>query len=428
MSQQVATDLGELVAAAEQRYIERNPESRRLHEERTEVMPGGNTRSTIHVPPFPLTIVRGEGARLYDADGHVYLDLLGEYTAGLYGHSHPVILQAIREALDEGIVLGAPNRYETALARAICDRFASLELVRFCNSGTEANLLALSLARVATGKAAIMVFEGGYHGSVFFFASVDGSPLNAPFPFVMAQYNDAAGAVRLIEEHGGELAAVIVEPLQGSGGVIPGEPDFLRALRDATAAHDVLLVFDEVMTSRLATGGLQQVVGVTPDLTTFGKYLGGGLAFGAFGGRADLMRRFDPSRAAALPHGGTFNNAVLTMAAGAAGLTQVYTAAEVARLNALGDSLRDRLNGFAAEHDLEFCATGYGSMVGLHFTRGPVRRITDLPKAVELRALLHFHLLEHGYSYARRGLVALSLPLEEADVDGFATAVEAFLV
>jgi len=236
VSQLVAADLAELVAVAERRYVERNPESRRLHEERAEVMPGGNTRSVIHVPPFPLTIVRGEGARLYDADGHIYLDFLGEYTAGLYGHSHPVILRAIRDALDDGIVLGAPNRYETALARAVCERFRSLELVRFCNSGTEANLLALSLARVATGRPAIMVFEGGYHGGVFSFVSAGGSPINAPFPFVVAQYNDAEGAGHLIAGHAHELAAVIVEPLQGSGGVIPGEHDFLRALRQATAA------------------------------------------------------------------------------------------------------------------------------------------------------------------------------------------------
>ena len=427
MIQPVVIDLAGLVAKAERRYADRNPESRRRHEERAEVMPGGNTRSVIHVPPFPLTIVRGEGARLHDADGHEYVDFLGEYTAGLYGHSHPVILRAIREALDDGIVLGAPNRHETVLARALCERFPSLELVRFCNSGTEANLLALSLARVATGRPAIMVFEGGYHGGVFHFASAAGSPLNAPFPFIVAQYNDAEGAAQLIAEHAHELAAVIVEPLQGSGGVIPGEHEFLRVLREATAAHDVLLVFDEVMTSRLATGGLQQVVGVKPDLTTLGKYLGGGLAFGAFGGRAELMRLFDPSRADALPHAGTFNNAVLTMAAGAAGLMQVYTAGEVERLNGLGDRLRDRVNSFAADHDLLFCATGYGSMVGLHFTRGPVRSTADLPAAAELRALLHLHMLEAGYSYARRGFIALSLPLGENDIDGFAAALEAFL-
>jgi glutamate-1-semialdehyde 2,1-aminomutase len=427
MIQRVVTDVAGLVAAAERRYVDRNPESRRLHEERAAVMPGGNTRSVIHVPPFPLTIVRGEGARLTDADGHEYLDFLGEYTAGLYGHSHPVILEAIRTALDDGIVLGAPNRYETVLATALCERFPSLELVRFCNSGTEANLLALSLARVATGRPAIMVFEGGYHGGVFFFASAGGSPINAPFPFVVAQYNDAEGTARLIAEHARDLAAVVVEPLQGSGGVIPGERAFLETLREATAANDVVLVFDEVMTSRLSTGGLQQALGITPDLTTFGKYLGGGLAFGAFGGRTELMGRFDPSRADALPHAGTFNNAVLTMAAGAAGLG-IYTQAEVARLNALGDRLRDRLNAFAAANDVELTATGYGSLVGLHFARGPVRRRSDLPKRPELQALLHLHMLEQGYTYARRGFIALSLPLGEREIDGFAAAVETFLL
>ncbi len=415
------------LAEAERRYVERNPESRRLHEERAKVMPGGNTRTVIHTAPFPLTIVRGEGARVTDADGHTYVDFLGEFTAGLYGHSHPVILRAIEEALADGIVLGAPNRYESELAAAICERFPSVELVRFCNSGTEANLLALSLARVVTGRPAIMVFEGGYHGGVFFFASAAGSPINVPFPYVVAPYNDAESAERLIAEHADELAAVVVEPLQGSAGVIPGERDFLETLRTATAAREIPLVFDEVMTSRLATGGLQQVLDITPDLTTFGKYLGGGLAFGAFGGRADLMRRFDPSQPDALPHAGTFNNAVLTMAAGTAGLTQVYDAAEVARLNGLGDRLRDRLNAFAAENDVDFVATGSGSLVGLHFTRGPVRRVADIPDAAERRALLHLHMLERGHSYARRGFLALSLPMEESDVDGFASAVEEFL-
>jgi glutamate-1-semialdehyde 2,1-aminomutase len=408
------------LAEAERRYVERNPESRRLHEERARVMPGGNTRSVIHQSPFPLTIVRGEGARLTDADGHEYLDFLGEYTAGLYGHSHPAIVDAIRTALDDGIVLGAPNRYETRLATAICERFPTLELIRFCNSGTEANLFALSLARAATGKPAVMVFAGGYHGGAFYFKGGD-APLNVPFPYVLGEYNDADGARRLIEEHAHELAAVIVEPMQGSGGVIPGDPAFLRALREATEASGVLLVFDEVMTSRLSTGGLQKVLGIRPDLTTLGKYIGGGLAFGAFGGRADLMERFDPSRPDALAHAGTFNNAVLTMAAGAAGLA-VYDDAAVARLNALGDRLRDRLNAIGGE----LCATGYGSMVGLHFTRGPVRTVHDSPEAPELHALLHLHMLERGYSYARRGFVALSLPLGEDDVDGFAAAVEEF--
>jgi glutamate-1-semialdehyde 2,1-aminomutase len=413
----VADHLAEALA----RYVERNPESRRLHEQRARVMPGGNTRTTIHVDPFPLTIVRGEGARLWDADGHEYVDFLGEYTAGLFGHSHPAIVAGIREALAEGLVLGGPNRYDTALAEAICGRFPSIDLVRFANSGTEANLLALSFARAVTGRPAVLVFGGAYHGSMLMFGH-GGSPLNSPVPFVVGEYNDAEGALRLVEEHADELAAAIVEPVQGNAGVIPGEVDFLEELRAVTRELGVLLVFDEVMTSRLAYGGMQQALAIEPDLTTLGKFVGGGLSFGAFGGRAELMERFDPSRPDALPHGGTFNNEVLTMAAGAAGLAAL-TAAEIARLNALGDRLRDRLNAVGAG----FQATGRGSMVGPHFTGAPIRNERDVPEASDLRTLLHLHMLERGWSFGRRGFVALSLPLGEAEIDGFAAAVAEFL-
>jgi glutamate-1-semialdehyde 2,1-aminomutase len=422
----VAVDPAARLDAAEARYAAANPESFRLHKERARFMPGGNTRTTIHQPPFPLTIVRGQGARLIDADGHEYVDFLGEYTAGLFGHSNPVIVDAIRDALSDGFVLGAPNRFEGVLAEAICTRFASIELVRFCNSGTEANLLALSLCRAVTERPGVLVFAGAYHGGILLFAR-GVSPLNPPFAWVVGEYNDAVAAGRLIEQHAHELAAVIVEPLQGAAGVIPGDSTFLHTLRQATDAHDVLLVFDEVMTSRLSRGGMQQLLGIEPDLTTLAKFVGGGLSFGAFGGRAELMRRFDPSQPDALQHGGTFNNDVLTMAAGAAGLTQVLTDAEIKRLNALGDRLRDRLNAFSAERELQFCATGYGSLVGLHFTSGPLRNEGDVPEALELRGLLHLHMLERGFSYGRRGFIALSLPLRDAEIDSFATAVEEFL-
>jgi glutamate-1-semialdehyde 2,1-aminomutase len=422
----VVPDLVARLADAEARFVAANPESRRLHEERARFMPGGNTRTTIHQPPFPLTIVRGDGARLIDADDHEYVDFLGEYTAGLYGHSNPVLVGAIRSALADGFVLGAPNRHEGLLAEAICERFRSIELVRFCNSGTEANLLALSLCRAVTGRAVVLVFSGAYHGGILLFAHGI-SALNPPYEWVIGDYNDADAARRLVEEHAHELAAVIVEPLQGAAGVIPADPAFLHALREATTAHSVLLVFDEVMTSRFSRGGMQQLLEIEPDLTTLGKFIGGGLPFGALGGRAELMRRFDPSQRDAFQHGGTFNNDVLTMAAGSAGLTQVLTDGELRRLNQLGDRLRERLNTFAAAGDLSFCATGYGSLVGLHFTRGPVRNERDVPEAIELRGLLHLNMLERGFSYGRRGFIALSLPLDDADIEGFAAAVEEFL-
>jgi glutamate-1-semialdehyde 2,1-aminomutase len=193
----------------------------------------------------------------------------------------------------------------------------------------------------------------------------------------------------------------------------------------------VLLIFDEVMTSRLSPGGLQLATGVTPDLTSLGKYVGGGLTFGAFGGRSDLMELFDPTRADALPHAGTFNNNVLTMAAGLAGLTQIYTPAAAEALNASGDRLRERLTAAGAARDLPFFASGRGSMVGLHFGRPPLRSVADItgdPKVLAgLRELLHLHCLEHGCSYGRRGFMALSLPLTEEDHDKLVQAVEGFL-
>jgi glutamate-1-semialdehyde 2,1-aminomutase len=395
-------------------------------------MPGGNTRTVLHADPFPLTIARAEGARITDVDDHDYVDLLGEFTAGLYGHSNPIIVGAIREALADGVAFGAPNEYEAGLAAAITDRFPAIDLVRFCNSGTEANLLAISLARAATGRTRVMVFEGGYHGSVLGFATRAGSPMNAPFPYVIATYNDPIEASALIAEHAADLACVVVEPLQGSAGAIPADQAFLEALRTSTARHGVLLVFDEVMTSRLSPGGAQSLTGVHPDLTALGKYLGGGLTFGAFGGRRDLMERFDPQRPDALPHAGTFNNNVLTMAAGLAGLTQVLSDDVLDDLNRSGDALRERLTALGESLDVPLHASGRGSLIGLHLGCGPVRRIADTRQvapaiAADVRTILHLALLERGFSQARRGFLSLSLPLTPADLDGYVEAVRAVL-
>ena len=331
---------------ARERYVARNPRSLARYVEATAVMPGGNTRTVLHFDPFPLAMVRGEGCRLWDADGADYVDFLGEYTAGIYGHSHPVIRAAVDRAMNEGINFGASNLLEAKFASVVCKRF-NLERVRFTNSGTEANLMALATACAVTGRRSVMVFYGGYHGGVFTFAG-GGNKINAPFDFIVAPYNDIEGTAALLKQHGEKLAAIILEPMMGGGGCIAAEPAFLQSLRDGASACGALLILDEVMTSRLAPGGLQSVRGVKPDLTTFGKYIGGGMSFGAFGGRADIMDRFDPRRADALPHAGTFNNNVLTMSAGIAGLTEIYTPEAALALNARGEALRERLNGICS--------------------------------------------------------------------------------
>ena len=413
---------------AEARFTSDNPRSQARDEAAGASMPGGNTRSVLYYSPFPLTLVKGEGARVEDLDGHGYADFLGEFSAGLYGHSNPVIQQAVREALDSGIVLGAPNGYEAELAALLCDRFPSCDLVRFCNSGTESNLMALGAARAFTGRDRVLVFRGGYHGGVLYFRDGPASPVNAPFEIVEAEYNDTEGALAAIEANAGQLAAILIEPMMGGGGGIPAEPQFLEALRGAATRHGIVLIFDEVMTSRFAPGGLQSRLELIPDLTTFGKYLGGGLSFGAFGGRADIMSGFDPRRPDAWGHAGTFNNNVLTMAAGLAGLSQLYTPEAAAGLDAAGDRLRDRLNALGAERGLPVQVLGIGSILCVHFQSQPIRRPADTKATPEpLRALFHLDMLSRGYYLARRGYMSLSLALTEDDYDGFCAAFDGFL-
>jgi len=419
-------DVDSALNDAKEAYVARNLRSLARYVEATTVMPGGNTRTVLHYAPFPLAMARAEGCRMWDADGAEYIDFLGEYTAGLYGHSHPVIRAAVDRALDNGISFGASNMTEARFARAVCDRFG-LERVRFTNSGTEANLLAISLGRIFTRRKMVLVFNGGYHGAVFGFAT-GGSPINAPFDYVVAPYNDVARTRALIAEHAADLAVVILEPMIGSGGCIAASLDFLTMLRAETKRVGALLILDEVMTSRLAPGGLQSVLGVRSDLTTLGKYIGGGMSFGAFGGRGEIMDLFDPRRADALPHAGTFNNNVLTMSAGLAGLTEVYTPEAATALNARGDRLRDRLNALCQAANAPVQFTGIGSMLAVHTMRGPITCPEDAAKAdPKLKELFFFDMLAHGIWLARRGMMTVSLPVDDVECDVLAAAVEEFL-
>jgi glutamate-1-semialdehyde 2,1-aminomutase len=419
--------LTDAVDQARARYAISRPRTKELHERAQAFLPGGNTRTVLYHEPFPLRIARGWDAVLQDVDGHEYVDLLGEYSAGLYGHSHPVVIKAMTDALAEGISRGAHTRYEVDLAEAVCTRFASIERVRFTNSGTEANLMALSAARAYTGRDRIVAFRGGYHGGLLTFKPGP-SPVNAPYDVLLADYNDAAGSSALIKENGTAIACVLVEPMLGSTGCIPGDPAFLRALRESTRQVGALLIFDEVMTSRTGAGGMQGRLGITPDLTTLGKYIGGGSSFGAFGGRADVMELFDPGRPGALPHAGTFNNNVLSMAAGYAGLTRVYPPEIAEQHTARGDELREQLAGTFRAAAAPFTVTGVGSLLAIHATNAQVTSPNDLAGSdTRLLELLFLNLLEHGYYMAPRGYMALSLALTSGQLAGFVRTVEQIL-
>jgi glutamate-1-semialdehyde 2,1-aminomutase len=415
------------VERARERYASGRPLTAALHDRAREYLPGGNTRSVLYHRPFPLRIARAWDAIVEDVDGHEYVDLLGEYSAGLYGHSNQVVIDAMIGAMREGVSRGAHTRYEVDLAAAVCARFASIERVRFTNSGTEANLMALSAARAYTGRDRVLAFRGGYHGGLLTFISGP-SPVNAPYDVVLAEYNDADGAHALVRKHASTLACVLVEPMLGSGGCIPGDPEFLGVLRQSTREAGALLIFDEVMTSRTGSGGLQGRLKITPDLTTLGKYIGGGSSFGAFGGRADVMAQFDPSRPGALPHAGTFNNNVASMAAGQAGLTQVYTP-EVAEWHTdRGDELREELGRAFRAAGAPFQATGVGSLLAVHALAGgsgPVRSPRDLAHSDPgLLELFFLDLLDLGFYIAPRGYMALSLALTSEQLADFVRAVQ----
>lgn len=405
-------------------YSSARPKSRAVHEKACNFLPGGNTRSVLYHGPFPIRAERGEGAYLIDADGHRYLNLLGEYTAGVFGHNHPTIIAALQAALASGVNLGAHNQPEARLAELVTERFPALERVRFTNSGTEANLMAVSTARHVTGRDKVMVFHGGYHGGLLYFGG-GGIPINAPFEFVLGTYNDADGTRALIGEHAETLACVLVEPMMGSGGCIAGQPEFLRALREATAEAGALLIFDEVMTSRFGPSGAGQMLGITPDLMTLGKWVGGGMSFGAYGGREAIMRIYDPTKPGAMPHAGTFNNNVLSMMGGIAALTDVFTPSAAEALHARGDSLRERLNATFEANNVAICASGVGSLMSIHATSGPVSRISDLANSNDaVKELLFLDLLERGYYMARRGFIALTMVVTDAELDAFVVTID----
>jgi glutamate-1-semialdehyde 2,1-aminomutase len=402
------------VRDAHDRYIAARPRSAAADRRSRAVLPGGNTRSVLDFAPFPFRVASASGAELVDIDGHRYVDLCGNYTAGLLGHSPRSVRDAVVATLDRGWALGAVHEAEVELAELVCDRFPTIEQVRFTNSGTEANLMAIGTALHHTGRRTVGVFDRAYHGGVLSFgADLDGPhhPLNVPHRFRVAPFDDIEGLDALFADD--DLGCVLVEAVQGSGGCRPASEAFLRGLRRRCDDHGVVLVFDEVMTSRLAPGGAQEHFGVRADLTTLGKYLGGGFTFGAFGGRRDIMAAFDPSAGGELTQAGTFNNNVASMSAAVATLRNELTAERVIEVNERGDRLRAALDAVLDAPAIR--VTGLGSMNSFHATDDRV-----------LELLFH-HLLADGFYIARRGLMALSMEIDDEHCDRLVASTRRFV-
>jgi glutamate-1-semialdehyde 2,1-aminomutase len=429
----------------EEVYRRTTPGSRRLHERAVQVMPGGTTRTTTYFDPYPLFIDRGEGCRIWDVDGTERLDMLGNYTAMILGHAHPRVVEAIREQAGRGTAFAAANALEGELAEILCERVPSLDLVRFCNSGTEATMFAMRLARAFTGRSKIARIEGGYHGT-HDYAEVSGHPdpadagpadrprarpdsIGTPAwaleQVVVLPYNNPDAAELILREEGSEVAAVILEPVIGAGGVIAATPEFLQRLRSVTSELGMLLIFDEVISLRVAPGGAQELFGVTPDLTTMGKIIGGGLPVAAFGGRAEVMELLDPRRSPSLAQGGTYNGNPLGMAAGIAAMKEL-TPDVYQDLNRKGARVKDQLSEVFASHGVAAQVNGVGSLLAIHFTEIPVTDYRSKATA-DLRITRDFFLglVNHGVLLAPRAMGAISTPMGEEEIQGFVDAVDA---
>jgi len=424
------------------RYADPDSMAARLFRRAQAVMPGGNSRTTVHMAPHPPYAAEGQGCWIVDADGDRRLDLLNNYTALIHGHAHPAITAAASARLARGSSFPLPTPEEVELASLLVERLPAVEQVRFTNSGSEAVMMAIKAARGFTGRWKIAKFEGAYHGS-YDYAEVSlssapdnwgplaepasvaysrGTPPSVLEDVVVLPFNRPELAARRIERHAGALAAVIVDPVPNRVGLMPANREFLESLRAVTAAHGILLIFDEVISFRIGYHGAQGHFEIRPDLTTLGKIIGGGFPVGAVGGRADVMGVFDPTGGKpAVPHGGTFNANPVTMAAGLASMRLLDRAA-FDRLAELGAKLRDGLAACFKDGGIAGSATGVGSLFKVHASD---RALSDYrssrqepEEAARLDRIVRF-LLDHGVLLSTTGLGCLSTPIGDAEIEGF---------
>ena len=377
--------------------------SDQLYERAQRFLPGGNSRTTVFVEPHPPYALRGEGCYVEDVDGHRTIDLQNNYTALIHGHAHPEVTAVAHKIIDQGASFGLPTEHEIAMAEKLAERIPWANRWRFANSGTEAVMMAIRLARAATGRDGILRFDGAYHGSydAAMMPSAPGVAAAVAGDIHSVPVGDLAAAEAVLREHGERIACVLFDAMPNRAGLVPATQEFVDGLRAATSAQGVLWLQDEVLTLRVGYGGIHSLYGIEPDIVTVGKVIGGGFPVGGFGGSAELMDRFDPRQTGALSHGGTFSANPVTMAAGAKAL-DLYDRGEVDRLNALGDRLRE---GLAAGG---WNVTGRGSLVRVH-------------DAADERTW--WSLYRAGVLLAGNGLACLSTPMDESVI---ATVEERF--
>ncbi len=429
------------------KYESKRKESKKLHERACHVMPGGDTRTFTFFKPYPHFIVKGEGAYLFDADNNKLVDFDNNYTSLIHGHGHKPTAKAVCEQIQVGSAYTAPVKQQIELAEILVNRFKSVDLVRFANSGTEANMHALRGARAYTNRQKIVKVEGGYHGTTDVFdANVDpdlkksgsihnikaiadskGVSKNSLKDVLVVSFNNIEATKKVIEKNHEQIAAFIIEPIMSSAGQIVATNEYLEFVREITKHYKIILIFDEVVTARLSYGGGQKQFNIEPDLTSFGKIIGGGLPIGGFGGKREIMDIFNPNNKI-MYHSGTFNGNAISMSAGAAAMKD-YNQEKIDYVNKLGTKFKNDVTKMFERIGLNIQLYGIGSIYNIIFSNKKIEEYRGVATSFEgLNSLLFLSLLDKGVLCAQRGMYCMSTAMTENDIDFAVIAIEESLI
>jgi len=420
-------------------YASKTSKSKALYERAKKVLPAGVSYGIRYFEPYPFYTAKAKGSKLYDVDGNEYIDFWLGHTALILGHSPPAVVEAVKRQLENGTHYGTSHELEIELAEQVVKMVSGAEMVRFTNSGTEANMYATRLARACTGRSKIAKFEGGWHGGY------DALHIGVHYPFnipesagltagtlqdtILLPFNDLEGVEEKLKNE--KVASIVIEPVLGAGGGIPAEKEFLKGLREFCDEKEILLIFDEVITGfRLAPGGAQQYYGIAPDITVFGKILGGGFPIGAFCGCRKIMERLDSllhKRPHYSFHGGTFAANPITMTAGLTTLKILEDGQLISKLNMVGDKIREQLREIFEGNSVDVQVTGTSSIFNTHFTKEEVRDANATFRA-DRKKLVDYNLklIENGVFFLPTHSGALSTAHSKADMEKMLSETEEY--
>ena len=436
-------------AGAIERYLELTPQSKEIWESAKQYLPGGDSRNSIFWDPYPIYIKSARGSIVTDVDDMQRVDFINTMTTMIFGHAFSPVMDAVSGQLKNGVAYNAPNAHQIQLAKILCERVPSFDRVRFTNSGTEATMNTIRAARAFTERTLFAKAEGGYHGThdavsvsvkvkidqagesdnPIALPSTEGLPDEVLDQVIIFPFNDIEGALKILTEYKNELAAVIIEPVLGSVGMVPATYEFLEMLRNFTRQHSIVLIFDEVISYRVTDGGSQKYFGIIPDMTSLGKIIGGGFPIGAFGGRKEIMDLYDPTRGSELEmgisvgphvsHAGTFNANPVTMLAGS--VTLEHLTQDVYESLALNtEILRQGIRNVCAELEIPVQVTGIGSLFGIHFNDTTINDYRDIASSdTNIRRQVFLGLMNEGILIAPNLVGALSTEIDSNNIEMF---------